>query len=70
MLDKPIMPITYNKYWQIWNKTIDAAGCREAIRPYATRVGAGGKIDGRCSFPLATLPKLDLWLFFPVVFWG
>jgi hypothetical protein len=46
MLDESILPITYDKYWRLWKDTLQVAGCREEIRPYATRVGAGGRIDG------------------------
>ena len=49
ILDQPLLPISYNQYWKTWCDTIQAAGVREKVRPYATRVGAGGRLDGNHS---------------------
>lgn len=48
MLDESIIPICYNSYWRVWNRTMYVAGLRveDGVRPYALRVGAGGKLDG------------------------
>lgn len=45
MLDQPILPLTYQRFWHIWKDTVRAAGYRDPLRPYAMRVGAGGRLD-------------------------
>lgn len=49
MLDQQILQVSYDQYRNIWNSTVQAAGCREPIRPYATRVGAGARLDGELA---------------------
>lgn len=44
--DRSIIDLSYNQYWTIWSKTVHVAGVREGLRPYATRVGAGQRLDG------------------------
>ncbi|MFD2317082.1 DUF3435 domain-containing protein [Halomonas organivorans] len=49
MLDRPIIPIDYYRYLQIWHKTILAAGFRDDLRPYSLRVGAGARLGESLS---------------------
>ncbi|KAK1657565.1 hypothetical protein BDP55DRAFT_623481 [Colletotrichum godetiae] len=46
ILDEPIIPIQYGCFWKIWQRVLFVMGCREGLRPYAMRVGAGGRLDG------------------------
>lgn len=43
-----IIPICYNTYNRLWNRTCFVAGLRDEdkMRPYAMRVGAGNRLDG------------------------
>ncbi|KAK3325240.1 hypothetical protein B0H66DRAFT_615721 [Apodospora peruviana] len=55
MLSKAmIVPISYNTYWNIWNRTLFVAGLRDRdkMRPYAMKVGAGQRLDGSLTAPL------------------
>lgn len=54
--DKQIFPLSYRDYWEIFNRTLLVAGYPESIRPYAVRVGAGGRLDGICSWPFSNPP--------------
>ncbi|KAI3400990.1 hypothetical protein diail_1198 [Diaporthe ilicicola] len=40
-LDREIFPLTYNRFGELWRRTILVAGYPERIRPYSIRVGAG-----------------------------
>ncbi|KAK1480541.1 hypothetical protein CCUS01_16199 [Colletotrichum cuscutae] len=46
ILNEPIIPIQYGCFWKIWQRVLFVMGCREGLRPYAMRVGAGGRLDG------------------------
>ncbi|EJP61116.1 uncharacterized protein BBA_09921 [Beauveria bassiana ARSEF 2860] len=48
VLDAKIVPCSYRSFWKVWNRTLYVAGLRndDNIRPYALRVGAGGRLDG------------------------
>jgi hypothetical protein len=46
VLDKPIIPISYDTFLRVWKLTLHASGFREILRPYSLRVGASGKLDG------------------------
>ncbi|KAH6889973.1 hypothetical protein B0T10DRAFT_548470 [Thelonectria olida] len=46
MLKKKIVPITYNLYKLLWDRTVAVAGRQNKIRPYSMRVGAGGRLNG------------------------
>ncbi|KXH65143.1 hypothetical protein CSAL01_10464 [Colletotrichum salicis] len=46
ILDEPIIPIQYGCFGKIWQRVLFVIGCREGLRPYAMRVGAGGRLDG------------------------
>ncbi|KAK4082114.1 hypothetical protein Purlil1_11337 [Purpureocillium lilacinum] len=52
--DKSIHSISYNTYWTIWNRALFVSGLRDedAMRPYAMRVGGGGRLDGSLTAPL------------------
>lgn len=50
-LNDNIFPVTYDKYWKVWNRLWYVAGSRDSVRPYALRVGAGGKLDGELRHP-------------------
>ncbi|OAQ59792.1 hypothetical protein VFPBJ_11588 [Purpureocillium lilacinum] len=54
MKDKCIHSISYNTYWSIWNRALFVSGLRDedAMRPYAMRVGGGGRLDGSLIAPL------------------
>jgi len=59
--DKSIHSISYNTYWTIWNRALFVSGLRDedAMRPYAMRVGGGGRLDGKNShFSLARVAPL------------
>jgi hypothetical protein len=47
---KKIIPISYKQFLDIWNRVHFVAGSRERKRPYALRVGAGGRLDGKFIF--------------------
>ncbi|KAH8751077.1 hypothetical protein F5883DRAFT_386752, partial [Diaporthe sp. PMI_573] len=51
-LDREIFPLTYNRFGELWRRTIIVAGYPERIRPYAIRVGAGSRLDGSCPLYL------------------
>lgn len=50
-LDKPIFPLTYAQFYDLWNRCLLVIGCRKPIRPYALRVGAGARMDGNYVAP-------------------
>ena len=58
--DKCIHSISYNTYWSIWNRALFVSGLRDedAMRPYAMRVGGGGRLDGKSIH----FPQLELLL--------
>ena len=43
---KPIIPIAYFKFKELWDNTLLVAGFRQSERLYSMRVGAGGRLDG------------------------
>jgi hypothetical protein len=45
-LDKPLFPLTYPQFYELWTRCLLVIGCRKTIRPYALRVGAGARMDG------------------------
>jgi hypothetical protein len=45
-LDKPLFPLTYPVFYELWMRCLLVIGCRKTIRPYALRVGAGARMDG------------------------
>jgi hypothetical protein len=45
-LDKPLFPLTYPQFYELWMRCLLVIGCRKTIRPYALRVGAGARMDG------------------------
>lgn len=49
MKNRSIVDISYDQYWQIWHRTVFVTGIRDGIRPYATRVGTGQRLDGMSS---------------------
>ncbi|KAI0965360.1 hypothetical protein F4678DRAFT_485319 [Xylaria arbuscula] len=51
--DKPIIPLNYATYLDIWARTLTVAGLRDKNqRPYLLRVGAGGRLSGSLTEPL------------------
>ncbi|KAK4232798.1 hypothetical protein C8A03DRAFT_39568 [Achaetomium macrosporum] len=44
-LDKIIFPLTYQVFYELWLRCLVVIGCRNPIRPYALRVGAGARMD-------------------------
>lgn len=56
---KKIIPISYNQFLDIWNRVHFVAGSRERKRPYALRVSAGGRLDGRSTLVRLLLFFLD-----------
>ncbi|KAK4206080.1 hypothetical protein QBC37DRAFT_393662 [Rhypophila decipiens] len=46
MLDKPIFPLAYHHFRDLWHQVWFVAGNRDTILPYSLRVGAGGNYDG------------------------
>lgn len=55
VMDDYIMPITYDQFVSIWNRTLFVTGVRDMIRPYAVRVGAGGRIDRTSALQIQVL---------------
>ncbi|KAK8142879.1 hypothetical protein G3M48_008066 [Beauveria asiatica] len=55
VLDAKIVPCSYRSFWKLWNRTLYVAGLRndDNIRPYALRVGAGGRLDGSLTRALS-----------------
>jgi hypothetical protein len=45
-LDKPLFPLRYPQFYELWTRCLLVVGCRKPIRPYALRVGAGARMDG------------------------
>ncbi|KAG8162722.1 hypothetical protein KVR01_007200 [Diaporthe batatas] len=45
MLERPIFPINYNQFVEIWNRAWLVSGARDQVRLYSIRVGTGGRID-------------------------
>ncbi|KAL7929993.1 hypothetical protein V8C35DRAFT_330759 [Trichoderma chlorosporum] len=43
---KKIVPLSYRHFVGVWNRVYFVAGSREKKRPYALRVGAGGRLNG------------------------
>ncbi|KAI0976370.1 hypothetical protein F4678DRAFT_416827 [Xylaria arbuscula] len=51
--DKPIIPLTYASYKEVWSRTLTVAGLRDrSQRPYSLRVGAGGRLSGSVTEPV------------------
>ncbi|KAM7197986.1 Protein of unknown function (DUF3435) domain containing protein [Rhypophila sp. PSN 637] len=46
MMDKPIFPLAYHRFLELWHLVWFVAGNRDTLCPYALRVGAGGQYDG------------------------
>ncbi|KAL8410445.1 hypothetical protein RB596_000215 [Gaeumannomyces avenae] len=46
MEDRQIFPVSYDIAWPLWHRTLEVAGLREPVRFYATRVGAGLRLNG------------------------
>lgn len=46
LLGDEIFPISYNRFWNVWRRTVMVAGFPDGLRPYAIRVGAGSRLDG------------------------
>ncbi|KAM7209967.1 hypothetical protein V8F06_014645, partial [Rhypophila decipiens] len=44
-LDKPLFPLRYSQFLELWTRCLLVIGCRKPIRPYALRVGAGARMD-------------------------
>ncbi|KAK4210257.1 hypothetical protein QBC37DRAFT_322526 [Rhypophila decipiens] len=51
-LDKPLFPLSYPQFYELWMRCLLVVGCRKPIRPYALRVGAGARMDGILSSAL------------------
>ncbi|KAL2137751.1 hypothetical protein VTI28DRAFT_8386 [Corynascus sepedonium] len=51
-LDKPLFPLTYKAFWELWNRCLLVAGIRRPIRPYSLRVGAGARLNDNLSSAL------------------
>ncbi|KAM7189007.1 Protein of unknown function (DUF3435) domain containing protein [Rhypophila sp. PSN 637] len=51
-LDKPLFPLRYSQFLELWTRCLLVVGCRKPIRPYALRVGAGARIDESLSSAL------------------
>ena len=47
LLDKPILKLSASTFYQLWERTCLVSGMREHPRFYSTRVGAGGRLDGK-----------------------
>ncbi|KAI6317725.1 hypothetical protein MCOR34_003931 [Pyricularia oryzae] len=45
MLDREIIQIDYATLLRLWKRLVDVAGCRDPMRPYSMRIGAGGRLD-------------------------
>lgn len=43
--DKYMFPITYGRFWELWNRCWTVLGCEDKLRPYALRVGAGVRYE-------------------------
>lgn len=56
-LDRDIINIPYQLYLTIWKRVLMVAGLSEedSLRPYAMRVGAGGRLDGKPAQHLSVL---------------
>ncbi|KAM7213602.1 Protein of unknown function (DUF3435) domain containing protein, partial [Rhypophila decipiens] len=51
-LDKPLFPLRYSQFLELWTRCLLVVGCRKPIRPYVLRVGAGARMDGILSSAL------------------
>lgn len=51
MLGESIFGLSNSKFYELWHRTWLVAGARTPPRFYTTRVGAGGRLDGkpRCA---------------------
>ncbi|KAI6476121.1 hypothetical protein MCOR13_011851, partial [Pyricularia oryzae] len=49
MLDREIIQIDYATLLRLWKRLVDVAGCRDPMRPYSMRIGAGGRLDSKCG---------------------
>lgn len=49
--EKEIFPLSYHRFWVLWNRVWFVAGNRDSVRPYAMRVGSGGRLDGEIGRP-------------------
>ncbi|KAI3552370.1 hypothetical protein CSPX01_00119 [Colletotrichum filicis] len=58
ILDEPIIPIQYGCFWKIWQRVLFVMGCREGLRPYAMRVGAGGRLDALRNYILSNTSRV------------
>ncbi|KAI1093468.1 hypothetical protein F5B19DRAFT_482691 [Rostrohypoxylon terebratum] len=50
--DRPIFPMTYKYFNEVWHRTLLVAGFRNHSRLYSLRVGAGARFDGVLSSAL------------------
>jgi len=50
--ERYIFPISYTRFRTLWHRTLQVAGLRERIRPYAMRVGAGSRFAGVLTLAL------------------
>ncbi|KAL2193986.1 hypothetical protein P885DRAFT_43988, partial [Corynascus similis CBS 632.67] len=51
-LDKPLFPLTYKAFWELWNRCLLVAGIRRPIRPYSLYVGVGARLNDNLSSAL------------------
>lgn len=58
-LEQTIFPVSYNQYRTLWTRTVHMAGIRDPPRPYAVRVGAGARINGKSDLPTCQYIRLD-----------
>lgn len=47
ILDKKIVPLTYHRFLDLWNRCLFVMGMRVNVRMYSLRVGTAGKLDGK-----------------------
>ncbi|KAM5349962.1 hypothetical protein ACJ41O_006467 [Fusarium nematophilum] len=52
MLDKPIIPLTYHRLLNLWNRCLFVMGMRTSVRIYSLRVGTAGELDGQLTSAL------------------
>ena len=50
ILDKKIIDISYDRFWEIWNRTVLVAGAQDGLRPYSLRVGSSGRLNGKDQY--------------------
>ncbi|KAK3342329.1 hypothetical protein B0H65DRAFT_540038 [Neurospora tetraspora] len=61
MQEKPIFPLKYHKFLELWNRRWLVAGNRNTLRPYALRIGGGNKIDGKNPLPVSLTILLTIF---------